>query len=181
MSKAFTKESDTDNADDLIGSRAAASPPPGVANYLTDSGARRLRDELARLVQVERAALANASPPDGGETTRLRRKLNQRIADLEQILASAKVVPPPEQPEERRRVVFGAAVTVRAVRTGEVSRYRIVGVDEVGLGEDRVSLHAPIARALINARLGERVRFRFPAGEEELEIVAVDYEEESTA
>ena len=65
---------------------------------------------------------------------------------------------------------------MREVRTGETSRYQIVGVDEVDFGDDRVSLYAPIARVLINARVGERTRFRFPAGEEELEIVAVDYD-----
>ncbi len=175
MSKAFTKESDTEQPDELIGQRASASLPPGVRNYMTPGGARRLREELARLVEVARPALAEASDQDS-EIGRQRRKLNQRIADLEQILESAEVVPTPEQPDARQRVVFGATVTVREIRTGEQSRYQIVGVDEVDLGDDRVSLHAPIARALINTRPGERVRFRFPAGEEELEVVAVDYD-----
>ena len=83
---------------------------------------------------------------------------------------------PPEGAEARNKVVFGATVTVREVRSREESRYQIVGVDEVDSGEDRVSLYAPIARALLNARVGERVPFRFPAGKELLEIVAVDYE-----
>ena len=175
MSKAFTKESDDEPEDSLAGPRASASLPPGTKNYMTPAGAGRLRDELERLEQVERPALADVSD-EGGEARQHRRKLNQRIAELEQILQSAEVVPPPVGAEALERVVFGATVTVREVRTGEESRYQIVGVDEVDLGGDRVSLRAPIARALINARRGERVRFQFPAGEEELEIVAVEYE-----
>ncbi len=85
---------------------------------------------------------------------------------MTQILGTVEIVPPPTGADARQRVVFGATVTVREVRTREESRYQIVGVDEVDLGDDRVSLYAPIARVLINARVGERVRFRFPAGEE---------------
>ena len=142
---------------------------------MTPGGAQRLRDELEQLVRVERPSLAETADRDV-ETSAQRRRLNQRISELEHILQSVEVVPPPMGREARERVVFGATVTVREVHTGEESRYQIVGVDEVDLSGERVSLHAPIARALINTRRGERVRFRFPAGEEELEIIAVDYE-----
>ncbi len=59
--------------------------------------------------------------------------------------------------------------------TGEESTYRIVGVDETDFDRGWVSWQSPIARALLNARRGERVPFSFPSGEEELEIVAVSY------
>ena len=71
-------------------------------------------------------------------------------------------------------VRFGASVTVREA-DGSESRYRIVGADEVNLDRDWVSWMTPIARALLNARLGEKVRFRFPSGEKELEVVAINY------
>ena len=58
---------------------------------------------------------------------------------------------------------------------GEESTYRIVGVDEADVDRDWVSWVSPIARALLNARLGQRVRFRFPAGEDELEVVRIEY------
>ena len=176
MSKAFTKESDDEPEETLSVLPASASLPPGTKNYMTPGGARRLRAELQALVQVERPKLAGGADA-GSEAVQQRRKLNGRIAELETVLQSAEIVPPPTGEEDRRRVVFGATVTVREVRTGERERYQIVGVDEVDFGDERVSFQAPVARALINRRLGERVRFRFPAGEEELEIVAVKYEE----
>jgi transcription elongation factor GreB len=72
-------------------------------------------------------------------------------------------------------VSFGATVTVRR-KDGEIS-YRIVGVDEADPDRGWVSWPSPIARALLQARLGERVSFKFPSGEETLEILEISYEE----
>ncbi len=72
-------------------------------------------------------------------------------------------------------VRFGASVRVRRA-DGEEDDYRIVGVDEIDLDRSWVSWLSPIARALLNARRGQRVRFRFPSGEEELEIVEISYD-----
>ena len=139
---------------------------------MTPSGARRLREELAQLVQEERPRLAASA--DGDAAQRLA-AADQRIYELEGILQSAEVVPLPAE-AERDRVAFGATVTVRETGSGNEEHYRIVGVDEADFDRGEVSWLSPIARALINARLGERVRFRFPSGEEELEIVKVAYE-----
>jgi transcription elongation factor GreB len=61
-------------------------------------------------------------------------------------------------------------------RNAEEMQYRIVGVDEVDIDRNCVSWLSPIAKALLSARLGERVRFKFPSGEEELDIVGIAYE-----
>ena len=71
-------------------------------------------------------------------------------------------------PEETNVVRFGATVVVRE-ESGEESTYRIVGVDETDIDRGWVSWLSPIAKTLMNARPGKRVRFKFPAGEEELE------------
>lgn len=170
MSKAFTRESD-DFPDLPVVPRPMSSLPPGAKNYLTPDGAQRLREELDHLVQSERPRLT--SSPDAADARRLLQLLDRRIACLHQSLQSAEVVPPPAAPEDRVR--FGATVTVRG-GNGSEERYRIVGIDETDLDRGWVSWLSPIAKALLNARLGERVRFRFPAGEQELEIVGIVYE-----
>lgn len=171
MSKAFTRESD-DAPEEPLPPRPAATLPPGAKNYVTPDGAVKWREELERLTQAERPALAAAGDDD---SRRQLRALDQRIAKLQQGLGTAVVVPPPATAEERQRVKFGAAVTVREPG-GEVVNYRIVGADETDLDRGWVSWLSPIAKALMNARAGERVRFKFPAGEEELEVVSVGYE-----
>ena len=170
MSKAFTRESD-DLPDWPALPRQPSPLPPGAKNYLTPDGAQRLREELDRLIQVERPRVA-ASPHEG-DIKRQLQVLDQRIGHLQQSLHSAVVVPPPVAPEDRVR--FGATVTVREGSGGE-SRYRIVGVDETDIDRGWVSWLSPIAKALLNARVGQRVRFKLPSGDEELEIVVLAYE-----
>lgn len=168
MSRAFVRESD-DLPERPALARRASPLPPGTQNYITPDGAQRFREELERLVQVERPRLASADDPDG---KRQLQEVNQRIDQLQQSLESAVVAP---TPAERDRVQFGATVTVRE-RDGVETRYRIVGVDETDIDCGWVSWLSPIAKALLNARLGGRVRFKSPSGERELVIVSVEYE-----
>jgi transcription elongation factor GreB len=170
MSKAFTRESD-DAPEVPFRPSPVSALPPGTKNYVTLAGARRWREELERLIEVERPVIAaSADHPD------LRPKLqalDQRIHHLQQILGAAVLVEPPPVPWDQVR--FGATVTVRE-QNGEESSYRMVGVEEIDIDRGWVSWLSPIARALLNARLGQRVRFKFPSGETELEVVGIDYE-----
>lgn len=170
MSKAFTREeNDGPDLPDLP--PLASTLPDGARNYITVTGAQRLREELEQLTNEKRPALVAAS--DDPDAKRQLAALDQRIYQLEQSLQSAEVVSPTEGTPDTVR--FGATVTVRE-ENGEESVYRIVGVDETDFDRGWVSWLSPIARALLNARLGERVRFKFPSGEEELEIKAISYE-----
>jgi transcription elongation factor GreB len=170
MSKAFMREDD-DAPERTALRRTAPALPPGARNYLTPGGERRLRAELEQLVHTERSRLA--ALPEDSTAQRGLRVVDQRISHLEQSLRTAVVVPPPAATEDRVR--FGAIVTVRE-RNGVETRYRIVGVDEVDVDRDWVSWLSPVAKALLNARLGQRVRFKVPSGEQELEILAIAYE-----
>ncbi len=175
MSKAFTREDD-DRPEEMVGRRATVATPSG-RNLLTPGGARRLHGELCRLRDEERPALmlaAAAGGVAGGEAQERLSRVNARLAELQQSLALAEVVRAPAPP--RDTVQFGAMVTVRA-GDGAESSYRIVGVDEADAARGEVSWLSPIARALLNTRGGQRVTFRFPRGEAELEIVRIDYEE----
>src|SRR5262245_49197161 len=153
MSKAFTRESD--HADEPIIPKRLGLLSPGAKNYLTPDGAVRLRQELDRLLDQERPSLSLL--PVDAEARRQLQILNQRIAHLQQRLESAVVVPAPTAPDEK--VHFGAIVTVRE-GDGNESRYRIVGIDEVDFERNWVSWLSPIGKALLNAQLGQRVRFQ---------------------
>jgi transcription elongation factor GreB len=78
-------------------------------------------------------------------------------------------------PDSGDRVTFGATVTVRH-RNGEQQIYRIVGVDEADADRGWISWRSPIARALINAKPGQQVRFESPDGEEIIEILQIGEE-----
>ena len=108
MSKAFTRESDEET--ELPIARQPSPLPPGEKNYLTPAGERRLREELDRLLQVERPQLS-ASLEDSDAKRHLQ-MLDQQIQYLQQSLHTAVVVPAPATPWEQVR--FGATVAVRA-------------------------------------------------------------------
>ena len=169
MSRAFVRESD--DRPELPLAPVSSALPAGARNYLTADGAERLREELRRLVEQDRPRLLAAG--DDAETKRQLLVLDQEIYQLEQSLASAEVIAAPAGPANVVR--FGATVTVRRA-DGEQDQYRIVGVHEMDPDRGWVSWLSPIAKALLNAQLGDRIRFRFPSGEEELEIAAISYE-----
>jgi transcription elongation factor GreB len=170
MSKAFTR-------DENEGPEIPDVPPtasvltPGAKNYMTPAGAQKLRDELQRLVEITRPGLVEAR--DDADAKRQLARLDQRIAQVEQSLQSAEIVSVPTGVEDVVR--FGACVTVREPDGNETS-YRIVGLDEADPDENWVSWMSPIAKALLNRKRGERIQFKFPSGEETLEIINISYE-----
>ena len=156
MSKAFTRESD-ENEELVLPARVPL--PPGVKNYITAAGAQRLGDRLASLL---------ASRTTENQQSQLR---EARIRQLQEIVGSLVIAEPPA---ERAVVRFGATVTVR--RQNETETYRLVGVDETDLDNNEISWLSPLAKVLLGKRAGDQVRFRLPAGMEELSIVSVTYQ-----
>jgi transcription elongation factor GreB len=169
MSKAFTREDD-DAPERPPAARPAPALPAGVKNYLTPDGHRRLREELDLLVTRERPRLG--ALPDPAAARQQLDALDLRVGHLQQCLRTAVIVPPPERPWDRVR--FGAEVTVRE-QAGTQARYRIVGLDESDPERGWVSFISPLARALLGARRGQKLRLQLPAGAEELEILDITY------
>ena len=134
MSRAFVKE-DVDPPERSGRKRSASGLPPGASNYITARGATRLRDELREL------RAANAS--------------DERLAELEGILASVHVVDSPETPSNS--VTFGATVTVKD-KNDRTEAFTIVGVDELYYEPDAVSWISAIGKALLAADMGDWIK-----------------------
>ena len=184
MNKAFVKENDEDEADDLI---PEIEPlPAGVKNYMTPAGRARLAAELRQLQDVERPqvvdvvawAAGNGDRSENGDYIygkRRLREIDRRIRYLTKQLESAEVVDPARQ-RHLQQVFFGATVTY-ADSAGAAHTITIVGLDEADLAAGRVSWLSPIARALHKAEAGDLVRYQAPAGTIEIEVLSVGYGE----
>lgn len=180
MSKAFTKETDQDDEDDL----PAAAPLPGGKNYMTRAGYDRLRAELFQLMDEERPkvvetvhwAASNGDRSENGDylygKKRLR-EIDRRIRFLTRRLEIAEVVDPSLH-YGGDQVFFGATVTY-AGADGEETTVTILGVDEADSAQGQISWISPVARALLKARVGDVVRLALPGGAQELEVLAVGY------
>ncbi|HXF67300.1 MAG TPA: transcription elongation factor GreB [Burkholderiales bacterium] len=153
---------------------------------MTPQGYARLRDELTRLLEVERPELVKviawaASNGDRSENgdyiygKKRLREIDRRIHYLTKRLESAEVVDPARR-GDTDQIFFGATVTYAYVRGGREERtVTIVGVDEVDVKRGYVSWLSPIARALLKKRSGDVVTLATPAGEAEIEIINVRY------
>ena len=183
MSKAFTKESDGDDDDDLPDEIAGL--PAGAKNYMTPQGFARMREELMTLMRKERPevvqvvswAAANGDRSENADYIygkRRLREIDRRIRFLTKRLDLAEVVDPAARGQDIDQVFFGATVTL-ADEQGLESTYAIVGIDEADASRGRISWVSPLARALLKRREGERIVFKAPGGDHLLEIVRVEY------
>jgi len=99
--------------------------------------------------------------------------LEGRVKDLESKLANAQIIDTSKA--KPGRVVFGATVFLED-DTGAKVTYRIVGADEADIKQKKISVNAPIARALIGREIGDSVEVEIPAGEKEYTILDVTFE-----
>ena len=182
MNKAFTRESD--DADDDDADPSAPAIPAGVKNYVTPAGYARLRAELLNLLDVERPkvveivswAAKNGDRSENGDylygKKRLR-EIDRRIRFLTKRLDIAEVVDPSVH-FGADQVFFGATVRYGYARDEERT-ITIKGVDESDSAAGEISWIAPMARALLGARVGDEVRVQTPAGVDLVEVLAVSY------
>jgi len=182
MNKAFTREPDAveDDGDEL----ALPALPQGSKNYVTPAGYACLRQELMDLLDVERPkvvevvswAAKNGDRSENGDylygKKRLR-EIDRRIRFLTKRLDIAEVVDPSAH-HGGDQVFFGATVTYANER-GEQRTITIKGIDEADSAVGEVSWIAPIARALLKARVGDEVSLLTPGGVERVEVIAVHY------
>ncbi len=149
MSRAFVKET----------SQSAPPPERMVADgpvLVTRAGFEKIAAEVVRI----EAALKTEN------NVLLRETLERDLRYWSVKKARAEVVPPSTAPEA---VGFGTRVTIR--RNGKTQSFRIVGEDEADPAAGLLSFRAPLAQAVLGARVGDIVEMDKPPGE--IEIVAV--------
>ena len=157
MSRAFVKEDDG-SADDGLAPRAI-SPYP---NYVTARGLAQLRERLATAEERFRALQAGA-----GDAIELRRVDLERQYLAERLRSAIPVTP----------VVAGTVGFGHRVQIDDGERrwwVEIVGEDEAEPAAGRLSWVSPLARALHKARVGDVVSWQRPAGDREVEVLAID-------
>jgi transcription elongation factor GreA len=96
-------------------------------------------------------------------------QLERRIALLEAQAAAARIVGPAAD----GTAGIGSCVRVRHGDSGEVAEYELVGPIESDAGNGRVSVAAPVGRALVGRRRGATVAVETPRGTMQLEILSV--------
>lgn len=152
--------------------------------FITPAGFANVRAEYEQLFGTERPKLVetiswaagNGDRSENGDYIYGRKRLREidrRLSFLAKVMKQAKVVDPAAH-EQRDVVRFGATVEL-ADEADERRKLTLVGEDEADATAGRISWAAPLARALIGARVGDERVVRLPAGEKSYEIIAIDY------
>lgn len=180
MSKAFTREQDDADEDDV---QLPALPVSGK-NYMTPEGYALMRGELLDLIDIERPkivdvvhwAASNGDRSENGDylygKKRLR-EIDRRIRFLTKRIEIAEVIDASVH-HGNEQIFFGATVTY--VEEGGTERtVTILGIDEAVSARGEVSWVSPIARTLLKARQGDVLTLLTPTGALEIEVVEVRY------
>ncbi len=164
MSRAFVKENDEQ------GNELPERPQSPYPNHITPRGLDALHAQLQSL----EAAHRRMAEPHGNELIDLDAKhgVERDIRYVQDRIARAIVINPATQP--RDKVAFGATVDT-VDETGARRSFEIVGEDEAEPAAGRLSWVSPLARALTDASVGDTVVWKRPAGDLELEILAISY------
>ena len=152
---------------------------------LTVRGAEKLKEELARLKNVERHAVilaisearAQGDLSENAEYEAAKDKqgfIEGRILEIESKLAAAQIIDPSKLNAEGR-VVFGSTVDLEDEDSGAKVTYQIVGDDEADLKLGLISISSPIARALIGKEIGDVAEVQAPGGAKSYEVMNIRY------
>jgi transcription elongation factor GreA len=151
---------------------------------MTKPGYGLLEEELKKLKSVERPAVVKAIAEarehgdlsENAEYTAAREKqsfIEGRIQELEYKISRADVIDVTTM--SGTTVKFGATVSLIDNDTEENVTYSIVGEDEADIKAHRLSITAPLARALINKSVGDTVEVMTPKGAKSYEVTKIAF------
>ena len=151
---------------------------------MTAPGLQRLEEELRQLRSQERPAViraiaearAHGDLSENAEYHAARERqsfIEGRIDELEVIVSAAEVIDPASLTGEH--VKFGAHVWLIDEETQKEATYQIVGVHEADIKHARLSLSAPLAKALIGKKVGDTVAVPAPGGDRSYEILGIKF------
>ena len=148
--------------------------------YLTDEGFLELEEELNELKNVKRPevikalkearALGDLSENADYDAARAEQaQVEGRIQELEKIMENVHII----EKGETDKVSLGTTVKIKYVDDDEIEEYRIVGSKEADPSNNKISNESPIAKAIMNGKVGEIKKVASPNGEYEVEIVEI--------
>lgn len=152
-------------------------------NPISVQGFEKLKRELDALKQ-ERPAVIQAIKEAreegdlrenaGYEAARERQgMLEARINHIESSLSKCSIID--LNTLSGNTVAFGATVEIEDLETGERKRFTLLGPDEADYEQGTISVHSPLARAMIGLEEGDEAIVKAPRGKIEYEIISIEY------
>lgn len=166
MSRGFVNEDDQEEIP-MIPPRADL--PVGVINYLTKIGMNELILEREELIK-ERDQIESTNERERRISSNF---INSKLNLLNDRIGIAKIVDLKTQPQNKVR--FGATVKLKIGSEKTTQSYQIVGVDEADISKGKISFLSPIARILIDKKVGETAVLKLAKEERIFEVLDIKY------
>ncbi|MCB1666681.1 MAG: transcription elongation factor GreA, partial [Pseudomonadales bacterium] len=141
---------------------------------ITPAGLKKLRAELRRIIEIERPknvaeieeARSHGDLKENAEyhaAKEMQGKLDGRMKYLRYKINKSQVIDPISVKADT--IIFGATVTLEDLDNEVQVIYKLVGEDESNADEGKISITAPIARAMLGKREGDEVIVKLPKGD----------------
>ena len=151
--------------------------------YLTKEGMKNLEKRLNNLLEVRRPQVAERlrlALDEGGDLTENSEYEDAKneqafvegeIVRLETILRNAQII---EESDNHDEVRPGSRVTLVEKGTKDEEVYHLVGSAEANPSEGRISIESPLGKALMGAKVKQKVTVAAPDGDIEFRIKSID-------
>ena len=154
----------------------------GKVTYVTEEGLKKMKEELDRLINVERPAISKmiGEAIEKGDISEnaeydaakdAQGMLEAKIAILGGKVASARIID--ESKIDTSCVQILNKVTIRNKVNNATMQYTIVSEHEADLKQGKISIQTPIAKGLMGKKLGDVVEIQVPSGKMQFEIVDI--------
>ncbi|MGB3962608.1 MAG: transcription elongation factor GreA [Sulfurimonas sp.] len=101
------------------------------------------------------------------------RFIDKRLFYLNSMIQNSQIINPSLHAHER--VSFGSSVVIENIDTLDEEHYTICGVLESEPENGLISVHSPLARALMGKSVGDQFKLKLPNATKEYEILAIKY------
>jgi transcription elongation factor GreB len=166
MSRGFVKEDDQEEIP-IVPPRADL--PDGTTNYVTQVG-------MNELLAEKQVLLDEISKLDSSNENEKRIAVNHIHAKLQQLehrIATAQIVRPHGQAHDKIR--FGAVIKLKIAANNSIKAFQIVGVDEADISKGKISFTSPLAKVLINKKIGDKAILKRSPKDLVFEIIDISY------
>jgi len=154
----------------------------GKVTYVTEEGLKKMKEELDRLINIERPAISKmiGEAIEKGDISEnaeydaakdAQGMLEAKIAIWGDKIATARIID--ESKIDTSCVQILNKVTIRNKVNNATMQYTIVSEHEADLKQGKISIQTPIAKGLMGKKLGDVVEIQVPSGKMQFEIIDI--------
>jgi len=135
-----------------------------------------LEVEKPKVAQEKLVAAAQGDRSENADYHAAKEKLrfiDKRLFYLNSMIQKSQIIDPSLSPHTKVR--FGSSVKLLNVESDEEELYTIVGVLEAEPENGLISIHSPIAKAMLGKAVEDEFKVKVPSGTKEYEIEDIFY------